>query len=332
MTVTPYAPTPFTTPVANPAMGGAGVPYPYISVSEYAFAPTAMDTMSLVPSGESQDQIQSLADTIQRASAWIDRFTMGMDAAAKGASLCATTSVETDLVDVINGTLRLVCNYKPIIMVNGVNIGASMASMSPVSSSVQSLIRFGIRTIYVPLLPFPGRNGTLLNPTPAPISIANHFVAVWSYVNGYPHTYLTEPITAGQQTCVVAPTDGGSGLLGIIPNVTQMTIRDGSLTERFTVQSVSGTTITPTVPFTNAHALPTWPDFLPVTAMPADIRDACIFATTFLIKTRGDNSIVLDELTEPKQVQKVAGDEWSDLTWAMHSLEPFRVRYKPGRR
>ncbi len=330
MTVTPYSPTPFAVPVANPAMGGAGVPYPYLSVSEYAFAPTAMDTMSLIPSGERQDQIQSLADTIQRASAWIDRFTMGADAAAKGASLCATTSVETDYVTAINGTLRLVCNYKPVIMCTGVDVGFDMSNLSSVGASVQSQIRIGIRTIYVPLMPLIYRSGSTMYP--AVSRAAGNYVAVWSYVNGYPHTYLTEPITAGQTSCVVAPTDGGTGLLGIIPNVTQMTIRDGSQTERFTVQSVSGTTITPVVPFQNAHAIPTWPDFLPVTAMPADVRDACIFATTFLIKTRGDNSIVLDELTEPKQVQKVAGDEWSDLTWAMHSLEPYRVRYKPGRR
>lgn len=332
MAVTPYAPTPFAIPAANPAMGGAGVPYPYLSVSEYGFAPTAMDVQSLLPTGSTQDNLQSLADTIQRASAWMDRFCFGADMAAKGASLCATTSVETDMIKVLGGEMRLICDYKPVIQVNGVDIGYSMSNLSSIGAQLAGQIRIGRRTIYVPL-----GSGNIFSPVlgtltgPLPIQSGGSVIAVWSYVNGYPHTYLTEPITAGATSCVVAPTDGGTGLLGIIDGVTQMTIRDGSKTERFTVQSVSGTTITPVVPFTYAHPLPVWPDFLPVTALPADVRDACIFATTFLIKTRGDNSIVLDELTEPKNVQKSAGDEWADLQWAMHSLEPYRIRYKKGR-
>ena len=329
MTVTPYTPTPFAIPVANPAMGGAGVPYPYLSVSEYTFAPTAMDVNNLVPEGDAAAQVQSLADTIQRASAWIDRFCLGADMAAKGASLCATTTIEGDQVTAINGELRLVCDYKPVIMVNGVDIGFDMSNLSSVGPAVASQIRIGRRTIYVPLMPLIYRSGATMYP--AVSAAAGTYVAVWSYVNGYPHTQLVEPITAGATSCVVAPTDGGTGLLGIIPNVTQMTIRDGALTERFTVQSVTGTTITTTLPFRNSHALPQAPDFLPVTAMPADIRDAAIFATTFLIKTRGDMAIVLEGLTEPKDVQKSVGDEWADLTWAMHSLEPYRVRYKKGR-
>ena len=314
-------------------MGGSGVPYPYVSNSEYIFAPTAMDPNNLVPTGDSAAQAQSLADTIRRASAWADRFCFGADMSAKGASLCATVSVETDLVQVMRDEIRLICDYKPVIALLGLDIGFSMSNLASVGQQVASQARFGRRTIFVPFGQgsiFSSVLGTLM----APIGLATgtELIAVWSYVNGYPHTYLTEPITAGQTTCTVQPTDGGTGLLGIAPGYTRMTIRDGSLTESFVVSAISGSTLTSQTPFANSHSLPVSPDFIPVTSLPDDVSNAVIFATTFLIKTRGDNSIVLEGLTEPTKVQESAGDEWADLTYAMHLLEPYRIRVKQGRR
>lgn len=329
--LTPYTPTPFASPIANPAVGGAGRPYPYVSNSQYAFAPTAMDVLNLVPGGNAATQAQSLADTLRRASAWADRVCFGADASAKGASLCATISVETDMVPVTGSELRLVCDYKPVVAVNGIDIGTSLATLSPIGPVTQQRVRVGRRTIYVPLGYFSGRSGDVLPANSVP-SASGRMAAVWSYVNGYPHSQLTAAITAGQDTCTVAPTDGATGLLGLVPGATQMTIVDGSATETFTVSSVSGTTITSTTPFLNNHPLPTAPDFTPVTSLPADVSLAVIFLATTLIKTRGDNSLVLDEIHEPKQIQAAAGNEFTDLTIALDLLMPFRVRIKGPRR
>lgn len=327
MTITPTA---FASPVTNPATGGSGFPVPYVSTSSYQFAPTAIDTTSLVPGGSDAAQQRALADTLARASAWADRICFGMDAASKGASLCATSTVETDLVRIINGEARLVCDYKPIISVTGVDIGADAASLTTVGSSVASRIRFGRRTIYVPLNAFTGPNGDRL-PFPLGVASGSRWQVVWQYVNGYPHTSLAATVSAGASSLTVAPTDGGTGLLGIIPGVTQMTLVDGADTEQFTVATVSGTTITTVNPLLYTHTKPGAPDFLPVTCMPSDVTEAVILLATTLIKTRGDNSLVLAEVAEPRQLKQYAGDEFTDLGVAMQMLAPFRVRVKAAR-
>ncbi len=326
MAITPYVPTAFATPVANPSVGSAGVAYPYCSPSEFLGWPTALDTTQLVPGQGEQAQLQALADVLSAASADMDRFCFGQDVAAKGASLAATVSIESAQVTAINGELRLVCNYKPIVQVNGVDVGFDAANMSSVGPSVAGQIRIGIRTIHVPLMPLIYRSGSTMYP--AVSRAAGSYYVVWSYVNGYPHTELAADVAAGATTVDVLPTDGGTGLLGIVPNVTRLTIRDGVNTESFTVSAVSGTTLTTASPLRFAHTLPQAPDFLPVTAMPDDIKTACIFMGMFLIKTRGDSALMLQPISEPNQAQHGSADEYFDLTYARDLLTPYRMRWK----
>lgn len=297
---TPYVPTAFATPVVNPSVGGSGVALPYLSSSMYQFAPTAMDTSSLVPGGSPAAQAQALADTINRASRWTDNYCFGADPAAKGASLAATLSVESQMVRVKNGELRLVCDYKPILEVVGIDIGADPANASTVGASVASTVRIGRRTIYVPYssgLLF-GRSGDSGGQIPTTGVVGGGYYAVWSYVNGYPHTKLTSDVAAGATSCQVQATDGNGGLYGVYGGVTQLTIIDGTATETVTVSAVTAGTSTATLTtsaFVNAHTVPTAPDFLPVTAIPADVQQAVISMTTMLIKTRGARALVMPQ-------------------------------------
>ncbi len=329
MTVTPYTPTPFAVPTANPAIGAPGVAYPYCSPSEFLAWPTALDTSQLVPGGGPLDQLRALADVMSAASADIDDVCFGLDAASKGASLVATLSIESAAVKVIQGQLRLVCDYKPIIQVNAVDIGFAMSNLASIGAALAGEITFGVRTIYVPL-----GTAAIFSPilgalsAPAPTSNGTVMQVVWSYVNGYPHTELAANVTAGATTVEVLPTDGGTGLLGIVPNVTRLTIRDGANTESFTVSGVSGTTLTSATPLQYAHAVPEQPDFLPVTAMPNAIKTSCIYTAMYLIKTRGDNALMLQEISEPQKMSKYPGDEFSDLTYARDLLTPYRIRSK----
>lgn len=338
MAISPYSPTLLSAPIVNPAIGGAGTPYPYVTVSQYNYAPTAIDTTQLVPGGVGGDQSQALADTLRRASGWADRICFGADAAAKGASLCATLSVESDYVDVVRGELRLVCDYKPIISVTGIDIGPFMGALNTVGSAVASTVRIGRRTIYVPLQGYIFKNGQPSNSSTPAYPWAK-IAAVWSYVNGYPHTQLAASVAGGASSLTVMPTDGVSGLLGIINNTTQLTIVDGAATERITVASLGSTTIGGvTYPVINTvqpllyeHALPLVPDAINVTAIPQDAMLAIIYLTTALIKTQGDNSLVLEERGEPRTMQKVAGDEFEDVNIAKGLLKPFMVRNKAPR-
>lgn len=327
----PYAPTQFTTPQINPAVGGYGVPMPYISVSQYSFAPTAMDTAHLVEGGTTTDQTQALYDTILRASRWADRYVYGMDQAAKGASLAASLSVESAYKELINGELRLVCDYKPILEVTGVDIGANPSTTVSIGGTLATQIRIGYRTLYVPLgqsFMF-GRSADV--PTlPLYMSATGKLYVVWSYVNGYPHTSLASSVLAGATSVPLTATNATSGLYGVYPG-TQLTIYDGSLTETFTVESLSGSTITTVSPLVNAHTLPTAPDFIPVTALSAEVQLAIIFFTTALIKTRGDFALMLPEMSQPNEIKALPGDIQTDVAYGMELLDNYRIRIKGKR-
>src|SRR5665213_2979273 len=62
---------------------------PYLTAAEYENAPTSMDISNLIPGGSAQSNLNSLIETINRASSWVDQFTCG----AWG-SLCATQNQE----------------------------------------------------------------------------------------------------------------------------------------------------------------------------------------------------------------------------------------------
>lgn len=315
----PYTPTAFAAPILNPAVGGAGVPVAYVSNSQFKFAPTALDTANLVPGGTLAQQEQSLADVLARASAWADRYCFGTDPAAKGASLAATMSVQSAAVRAHGGYLKLVCDYKPILSVIGIDVGIDASSVQSVGASAASRLMFGRRTIYVPASAMVPPAGTL------PGMPASTYV-VWSYVAGYPHTSLAGSALAGGTAITVAPTDGASGVLGIFPG-TQLHIVDGANTETVTVTNVAGTVLTVS-PLAFTHTAPAAPDFLPVTTLPAEVVQAVMLLASVLIKARGDNSLVLASLTEPNAVQQSAGDEFTDLSLARRMLAPYRIRIK----
>jgi len=336
MAIAPHVPAPFAVPAANPAISSQGQALPYISSSEYVNWPTGMDVENLTI-GSSDDseasQSQTLADLIQTASVAADQFCFGADAAAKGASLAASLSVETDQVPILGGMMRLICDYKPIVSVQGVDIGYSMNTLGSVGAQVAAQIRFGRRTIYVPLGGSLG--GAFAGEAPArgypQLGAGGPQVVVWSYVNGYAHTQLAAPVTAGASTCQVTATDGATGLLGVIPGQTRLRVVDGNASETVLVQAVSGTTVTTAAPFANSHVLPALPDFVPVTALPTTVRKAVVFLTTALIKTQGNAALVLSGTAEPIHPEKDPSGANADVYQAKCWLMPYRVRVKSGR-
>lgn len=317
----PYIPTQLAVPIINPGISGTGAsPIPYISNTQYRFAPTAMDSKNMVPGGDAQDQSQSLADVIRRASRWADSICFGADPAAKGASLAASLSVESVRTRVRNGTLRLICDYRPILEVVGIDVGFSPTSVSSVGPTVAGMVEIGRRTISVPIgtsRAF-GRNND--GPAVLPNSGASgSLYAVWSYVNGYPHTRLAANVAADATTCDVVATDGAGGLWGVYPASgaflgTELTVVDGGATERVLVQDVTpngATTTLTTTPFANAHTVPAAPDLIPVTTLPENIHQAVISLTTMLIKTRGARGLVMPTTPGGKPQGQTSGQAGS---------------------
>jgi hypothetical protein len=326
--VMPYAPALLATPVVNPKVGGFIRPVPYLSVSQYRFAPTAMETDSLeVPPGGSlttaQAQSVALAGVINRMAGWVDRFLYGAAPAAKGASLCASQSTEDGLYYVLQGQLNLQCEYTPILQLDGVAVGANPSMLQPVAESIAQQSVFGARTIYLPAIfpPYAGSGPTLAINTRGP---TGKTYCVWTYTNGYPHLVLAADCAEGDTEIEVLSNGPGGSLLGVYPG-TPMSIEDAIAQESINVSSVSGTTISLDSPLQYDHTVPDSPDFIPVTALPGDVIQAAIFLTTALIKTRGDLSLTLAGIEEAKEALPTADAVTQDVAYALNLLEPFRV-------
>ena len=325
----PYYPTALATPIINPKVGGFIRPVPYVSPSQYRYAPTAMDTESLDTLANSfgapteQDQVQVLANVIYRASKCIDNYVFGVDAATKGASLCASQSVEDGRMRIMKGQLRLQCSFGPILSLDGLAVGMDPSNVTQVAQSVAAMATFGVRTVYVPALwplsATPGPELVLANQAPDGKSYC-----VWTYTNGYPHLELAATANSGQPVVQVLPNGPNNTVLGVYPGDV-LTIDDYVQAESLTVQSISGANITFTTNLAVQHTLPAAPDFIAVTAMPGEVTQAAIFYVTALIKSRGDMALILQGVNEPRNSQGTAYDLNADVKWAMDVLCNYRT-------
>ena len=327
----PYYPPVLATPVVNPRVGGFVKPVPYLSTSQYRFAPTAMDTNNLVTEAISdllappteQDQLQALHDVIQRASGWIDRYLFGTAPAAKGASLCASQTVADGMFLVLQGFLNLQCDYTPILQLDACAVGANPAQVQPISETVAQQSVFGARTIRVPGVfpPYAGNGPTLQVNTAGP---NGKTYCVWTYTAGYPHLKLAVDAAEGDTEIIVDANGPAGSLLGVYAG-TALTMEDVSYSENMTVSSVTSTTIHLDSPLQYSHLVPEAPDFIPVTALPGDVIQAAIFLTTALIKTRGDLSLSLAGIAEAKETVPTADAVTQDVVYALNLLEPYRA-------
>ena len=333
----PYVPTLFDTPIWNPSVGATDPPaIPYVSPSMFRYAPTALDVAHLVPGGSVPENSQALADELLRASKWADDHCFGSDPSGNGVSLAAGMCIESVTTKFKTGGLRLVCSYKPILQVLGVDVGLSPAQLGSVGSAIASGISIGIRTIYVPFWGVPFRPPGDWAPGPFGGVPGGGVYVVWSYVVGFPHTMLTANVAQGATSCVVASTDGNGGVWGVVPGSTYFRCYDDANTESVKVISIATstpdaehTTFT-TSPFANAHTVPTAPDFLPFTTLPDTITQAVIFKAMGLVRARGAKALVMPSTAGGKaQTQAFAqAGAGLDLKLAEKMLRPYMVHVR----
>ncbi len=326
----PFVPTPFGTPVVNPAAVSVTRRIPYISVSEYRFAPTAVGTTDLVPGSPNQaaDSAASLAQVIERASSWMDTWCFHT---ADG-TLAASVSVESAWVKVkTNGDVPLISKYKPILDVQGVAVGPSPGNLTNIGAITAGGIWIDDKVIWVPGV------WNLSPATSFPIYFGRHdgtLYAVWTYTNGFPVTALAANALAGATSIQVQPTNAdGTGVSGVyaananFPG-SQLTIHDSGSTEVVTVASsyAGGTTLPLAAPLQYAHTVPASPDMIRVAALPWALEQACISVTSILIKTRGTRAQILPMLPgqQPgRQALAQAGalDDWEIARRLLHPYQ-----------
>jgi hypothetical protein len=318
----PFAPTPFATTYVSPTVNSAFRRYPYIGLAEFQSAPTAVATGKLVPNGSAAQSQQALADTIMRASGWIDEHCFH----SSDGTLAASVSVESSPIRAKNGSIRLICKYKPILEVQGIALGPNANQLSSLSTNPG--LRVDGKIITIPPTTLGG--GIPGDYLPAPITGWGAYAyAVWSYVNGFPHTALAENVDADANSIEVEPTlPDGASVCGIYPG-TQLTIFDGVNTETVVASAApSGTIINLVSPTQFKHTLPSAPDTIRVSSIPRAVEQACISLTSCLIKVRGTRAATMPTapgVGMPGKQALIQAGGLEDFDLACKLLKPFRT-------
>lgn len=294
----------------------------YLTVDEYKRAPTSINVSKLDYFSSKTDtgaQDAELANVIARASSWVDNICELPN------GLAASVNIETKPTYITrDGYLRIQPSNIPIIKLQSLQwktYPAAGWTVVDVTNDVTVFLRhFETMLLYPmfggPVIPvggnfaFPmGSSNGYIDPATAANLQELQVTAQYSYINGYPNTILNGAVAVSANSITV---DDATGILvGTI-----LTIYEGSKTEKITVLSFIGNVLTLTKPLIFAHA-----DKIAVSAIPADVKQACILLVNYLIKERGVNSITLEGASNPKMQTY---DDTKDVDMATSMLRRYK--------
>jgi hypothetical protein len=227
-----------------------------------------------------------------------------------------------------DGHIYFPCSYKPILEIDMVALGRKPSGLQVISSEAQANLTVQGKII---LIPASGWTSNTIAPAFPPGGCRpGRMYAQVTYVNGYPHSLLAEECAIGDTSIVVRSPSAAQAVLGVYAG-TQLSIYDGDATEVVQVESLgsttsAGTTLDLVAPLAYDHSLPTTPDGIHVSGLPAAVKRAAVFATTWLVKTRGDTTLTLADSSSGgtnsigKKQGKYAGLD-NDLASAMQILD-----------
>lgn len=292
---------------------------PYLSPTQYRLAPTAVATTGLVPKSANVevDSLQALYDVINRASSWADDLCFHR---ADG-TLAASPTTETLLVKIkADGTVMLPCNFKPVLEITGLALGSAPSQLSTIDVNTAADTWVEGKVIMVP---YYWSTGPTTN-FPRPAAAGGRIYAAWTYINGYPHNYLTASCSKNDTSLKLASAVNIGGLCGIYPG-TPLNIIDGNVSETVTVTGLPSGNTVPCSPLAFAHTPPTAPDFIPVTALTKAIEQAAIFLTNVLIKTRGSRALIMAGAPggTPSRAAMSQAGAIDDYEFAKRLLHPY---------
>jgi hypothetical protein len=280
---------------------------PYLTLTEFKNAPTALDYGNLVVGGNQAAQDAELSNAILRASSWIDQECNQI--------IGATVDVEQQRVRVrSDGTLRFHPRLYPIVALLDLQFGYTPNSLQAVSDPSQAW--FEEQEVIYPYAQMPqsmSSQGPLSFGFPA--SGRPECYIKYTYVNGYTNTTIATIASAGSSVLLLQ--DG----TGIVPGE-QLTIYDGANTEIVTVAS-NYQFDTNTVPIVGAlqytHAVG-----VSVSALPAAIKQAAILMTSAFLKIRGDASLIMGATNVVSGQTAPNSVFGNDVNVAKDLLKPFK--------
>ncbi|MCZ8512407.1 hypothetical protein O9H85_08165 [Paenibacillus filicis] len=293
----------------------------YLTIDEYKRAPTSINVNKLDNTNINIQNAQDaeLSNVIRRASAWIDNYCQ------MPSGLSATINTETKPTHITrDGFLRVQPYNAPIIQVSNVQWRLyPSASWTIIDiSNIQVYERHFEAMIWFQYLgnsmltlgnnfayPVNSYYSTYISPSMGS-NIENTQITVqYTYVNGYANTTLQNNASMGNSSIVVNDTTG-------IMNGTLLTLYDGANTEDITVLSLTGNTLQLSNPLLFNHNAK-----IAVSAIPADIKQACILVVNYFLKERGSNAIAMANVEAP--TKQKSNDE-KDLELAKQLLRRYR--------
>lgn len=305
----PFIPAQFATTNVTPSVATAPRSLPYVSPSDFRYAPTAVGTMRLVTGSAevSQDALASLSFVLDRASSWVDEICFRGKA---GGYFQAHQVIESQWVAIKPaGDFALICNFKPVLEVTGLALGPMPSQLTNLASPASQDIYIEGKIIHVPA----AWSTTPLPLYAYPADTVNKIYVVWSYVCGWPNMALVGPsgspgtIAAGATTLTLTPPPGSTNLPGVYAN-SYLKILDGPNTETVQVLSSPVSNIVTLVAATKfTHTVPALPDFVRVTQMPSSIDEATILLGSVLLKVQGSRAMVLQGAAGTPPTQQAIG-------------------------
>jgi hypothetical protein len=279
---------------------------PYLTIAEYKQAPTSVDVDDLVGGGSAGINDQELANCIARASSWID--------VECNQVLGATLDTEQFRARISrDGMLKIHPRYNPVMGVVSASYGNNPLSLSALDATT-AWIDDNMSVVF----PMGGNTVAFLGTIQfAPIysPYADQYVQL-TYVNGYANTVNTASSNAGVTSLAL------KDLTGFVPNQKFM-VYDGVNTEvlqvssSFTVAQGAGSlTLASATAYSHTSGVS-------VSALPPAIKQAAIYMTNVILKSRGNATITMGGLT-PSYIQSENPAVADDYNSAMRLLEPFR--------
>jgi hypothetical protein len=303
-------------PVTAPAIGITSTQNvkPIMSLDMFKLQRNRGVSLALVPQGTPADNDAALALVIQQASDWMFGICLQ--------TLNATVDTVRDTVNIgRDGYARIFPRYRPVIAVTAVSFGADVASLAALSDLSGVDVQpegFSVPT-WSGNAQWTSQGPLQFGYTTAPMDQA---LVQYTYVNGYPHTWLTAPAAAGATSLSLADTTG------IVEGKTWLTVYAGRAQFRFLAGAVSnavsglgtgpGDVVCPALPYevTNRTAYPTF-----VSAMPGNAIEAGALAIRSIIKSSSVGNVSAAGVTKSgAQVSKDPQGAGADLAAAEQML------------
>jgi hypothetical protein len=283
---------------------------PYLTLTEFKNAPTALDYGNLVVGGNQAAQDAELSNAILRASSWIDQYCNQI--------IGATNDVEQQRVRLRpDGFIAIHPKYFPVVALTALSVGTSPQNLVAVPDC--SIAWLEDQQI---LFPYAQTATTMSSQGPLsfgfPASPQTKMFVQYSYVNGYSNSTISTIASSGSSVLLLA--DG----TGIVPGET-ITIFDGANTERVTVASsytFDSNAVPLTAPLAYTHAVG-----ISVSALPAAIKEAAILLTSAFLKIRGDASLTMGFGSTVSGQVSPSSVFGNDIAVAETLLKPFRRIY-----